>query len=347
MAESEGKFDGMFLHIAQQHTEGIEQLLDTFFGFLRRKTDFFTGKGSSYAKTVLMNKFAEHQRLAAKECDDDDNDVKKKKKTATDKNQTTEAESPRIQELTDEEAEKLQKDIDQSKTESKPEVDQSKEENVSKADQINNVDDHSAAPVEDMDQQPSSTENDKKNNDEEEESEEDKGKMLPNFQNGADLPNYRWSQTLSELEVRVPVTSEIKSRDVTVDVSAKHIKVGVKGQPLILDGELFNKVKTEDVYWTLENRKVIVISLDKFNQMEWWNKLVTTDPEINLKKLNIENSKLSDLDGETRGIVEKMMYDQRQREMGLPTSDDQKKQDILKKFMEKHPEMDFSQAKIS
>ena len=33
---------------------------------------------------------------------------------------------------------------------------------MSKADQINNGDDHSAAPVEDMDQQPSSTENDKK-----------------------------------------------------------------------------------------------------------------------------------------------------------------------------------------
>lgn len=26
MAESEGKFDGMFLHIAQQHTEGIEEV---------------------------------------------------------------------------------------------------------------------------------------------------------------------------------------------------------------------------------------------------------------------------------------------------------------------------------
>ncbi|KAF1974356.1 CS-domain-containing protein [Bimuria novae-zelandiae CBS 107.79] len=164
----------------------------------------------------------------------------------------------------------------------------------------------------------------------------------------AALP-YKWTQTIKDLDVTISIDGKYKGRDLDVKLTRTHLKAGIKGQDPVIDGDLPHPIHVDDSTWTLETvpgGKEINIHLDKVNQLEWWAHVVTTAPKIDTSKIQPENSNLSDLDGETRGMVEKMMFDQRQKEMGKPTSDEQKKMDILKQFQEQHPEMDFSNAKM-
>lgn len=90
---------------------------------------------------------------------------------------------------------------------------------------------------------------------------------------------------------------------------------------MIIDGDLPKRCLPDEGTWVLSDGREIVIQLEKVNKMEWWPHIVTSDQEMNTRKVQPENSKLGDLDGETRGMVEKMMYDQRQKEVSpVPTS---------------------------
>lgn len=329
MSTDPERFDGLLMSMAQQCEEaGIHEMLDCIFGFLARKTDFYTGGGKDAAEKIIKEKFIKYKEVAVKRQQEEKEareeaerrrKERQAKKAEEERKHLEEVEKePQIKELTDEEAEKLEKELQEE----------------SKADKTNGT-------------EKEDTEN--KEEGSESEDEDEKGKMKPNAGNGADLPNYKWTQTLQEIDVRIPfkVSFPVKGKDVIVEFNKKHLKVGLKGHPPIIDGETYKEIKVEESTWCIEDRKDVLINIEKVNKMEWWSKLIMTDPEINTKKVQPENSKLSDLDGETRSMVEKMMYDQRQKELGLPTSEDQKKQEMLKKFMAQHPEMDFSKCKFS
>ncbi len=55
------QFDGLFLNIAQNCPDGIKGMLDAYFGFLSRKTDFYYGAAISDAKQLVLEYFEKHK----------------------------------------------------------------------------------------------------------------------------------------------------------------------------------------------------------------------------------------------------------------------------------------------
>ncbi|TPP61338.1 Nuclear migration protein nudc [Fasciola gigantica] len=290
-------YDNLFLSIAQSSENGIRGLFDAFFGFLSRRTDFYYGATEKDCKEIVLEAFRKHRESALERHQRELEELQEREERERKRRAERSEEAIKANIKGDETAVDVNGTNTMDTTEPKP-SDAGQADSKMEKPELEKADLPKPIKVGPSDK------------DDEDEDEADKGKLRPNEGNGGDLPNYRWFQTLGEVDIRIPT-------------------------------------KVEECSWMLEDGLTICVSLEKINKMEWWTRICDGEPEINTRKVQPENSKLSDLDGETRSMVEKMMYDQRQREMGLPTSEDQKKQEMLKKFMAAHPEMDFSKCKFN
>ncbi|KAF5153395.1 CS domain protein [Theileria parva strain Muguga] len=176
-----------------------------------------------------------------------------------------------------------------------------------------------------------------------EDSDEDDSSPPPG--NGGKTEWYEWTQTLSSLEVSVKLPQNTYSKSIKVDINTNSLSVKINNQ-ILFSGDLYDLVKNDESIWTVVDNRMLQITLEKKNKMNWWPTVIKGHPEIDVKKIVPENSKLSDLDTETRSTVEKMLYDQHRKAAGLPTSDQQKQYEALEKFKKAHPELDFSNANI-
>ncbi|KAL0015088.1 hypothetical protein SO802_002157 [Lithocarpus litseifolius] len=109
-----------------------------------------------------------------------------------------------------------------------------------------------------------------------------------------------------------------------------------------------NGLDMENYSWG-QSLQVVTVNVLR-DQSEWWKSLLEADLEIDTQKADLdidtqkaelEPRKLSDLDSKTHFAMEKMMFDQRQKQMGLPTSDEIPKEKLMKQFMAQNPNMKF------
>jgi len=147
------------------------------------------------------------------------------------------------------------------------------------------------------------------------EDDKDKG-VAPNAQNGAKTDKYEGGQALDTVDVNIWLPEGFNTKQLAVKMTSNNLEVKnkVSGE-VIVQGKWFKPIHVDDSIWCIEtdnkNKKFLQLNLQKKTGQNWWEYLLEGDAKINTQKVEPENSKLGDLDSETRGVVEKMMFDQR------------------------------------
>jgi hypothetical protein len=304
-------------------------LFNNLFSFLRRNSDFFEQPESGFA---FIEKSFKQEKLKFEE-------KKKKEKEKTEKlqkaekNEKVEKEKDGVRQITKEEFEKLKKEekntslnSEQAK-EVKNEVKEEEEDSETKRikDLITKMD------------------------------EEERKQLLKKTahlddKNGGRSRNYSWIQPqIEQFEMFIPIDKEVKCSEIKIEFDSKNLKVKVRND-FIINGQLFAPIISDSFLWQIDENKgekYISITFDKLKKMEWWDYVIKGDDILSLSKHNPEPSKLSDLDPSMRPEVEKMMIENSMKMQGKPFHKDPKTNDVLQKFMQQHPEMDFSKAKIN
>lgn len=157
--------------------------------------------------------------------------------------------------------------------------------------------------------------------------------------NGAVRENYRWSQSILDLDVQVPVPEYItKARDVRVNITATNVNVAVKGNvagewKTLMEGELCWKTYKDESIWSLEPGRHVQVHLEKA-QERWWDALLVSEPKIDLSCIDTTRH-MADLAQCEQMKIQELIWNQERKCQGLPTSDQLAAENILKEAWNK------------
>jgi len=162
----------------------------------------------------------------------------------------------------------------------------------------------------------------------------EEGKQIP-IGNGGIGPNYYWTQTLKDLTVYVDVPEGCRGKDIKCLIEPKKIYLSACGQ-VFIDGFFEEVIKVDESMWTLnistKSIPQVVITLDK-GRNTWWKHIIQGHPEIDTNKVD-SSQKIDEYDESTQAAIRKIMFDQKQKRLGLQTSEEIEKEILMQQALD-------------
>ncbi|XP_062508121.1 nudC domain-containing protein 3-like isoform X2 [Corticium candelabrum] len=162
--------------------------------------------------------------------------------------------------------------------------------------------------------------------------------------NGSVTDNYIWSQSLTDVDIKVLVPAGTRAKDVTVNISNQHLRVALKKPhekkslsgkewpQVFIDGRLPYKVKANESMWNMDG-STLQVSLEKCEE-RMWKYVIEGETEIDTSTLDASKD-ISEFDNDAQAAFRKVVYDHHQKMQGKPTSEEEKMCDVLKQAWDK------------
>ncbi|XP_038212243.1 nudC domain-containing protein 3 [Zerene cesonia] len=147
--------------------------------------------------------------------------------------------------------------------------------------------------------------------------------------NGAVRDTYTWSQTIMDLDVIVNLPSTVKSsKDLKVTINSSDLTIVSRPNDIIIKDAFPYKIKAIDSFWSISEGRLL-LHLEKV-QERWWDRLLESEEPINLDKIDCSRP-LNELPEDHIEKVRELQWNQEQKMKGLPTSDEIRNIQMLKK----------------
>eukprot|EP00933_Yihiella_yeosuensis_P076549 TRINITY_DN8636_c2_g1_i2.p1 TRINITY_DN8636_c2_g1~~TRINITY_DN8636_c2_g1_i2.p1 ORF type:complete len:202 (-),score=25.58 TRINITY_DN8636_c2_g1_i2:92-649(-) len=73
-----------------------------------------------------------------------------------------------------------------------------------------------------------------------------------------------------EMQVYIPIPDDVTAADIVADIQRTHLTLGIKGQPPVLDGDLWKEIRAHESEWVIDyegGQRCLIVTLIKRD--EW------------------------------------------------------------------------------